>query len=86
VKRYLALLLSLGCGHSPTGIGESSRCQETSLKTTEAVRTFMVPGDSRVYALEIGVCSYVVDLPQAQVMDSIRLVFSTQNVVNRRVR
>jgi hypothetical protein len=82
VKKLVPLILFLACSHEPTGIGEQSRC----IKTTEAVQTFMLLGDPNVYALEIGACTYRVDLPQASVRDSVHVSFSLENVVNRRVR
>jgi hypothetical protein len=82
VKKFAALLFLAACNHSPTGRGEESRC----VKTTEAVQTFMLAGDPNVYALEIGACTYRVDLPQASVRDSVHVSFSLENVVNRRVR
>lgn len=41
-------------------IGQTLRCQ----KTVAAVEAVAVKGDSRTHRVEVGVCSYPVDLPR----------------------
>jgi hypothetical protein len=82
VKRYLALILVLGCGHSPTDIGEASRCQEPNVKIAEAVQTFRLAGQTQAYALEVGACVYPIS-GTAMVRDSVHISFSLEQVVRR---
>jgi hypothetical protein len=81
VKKFAVLLLLAACNHSPTGIGEVSRCQ----KTTEATQTFRLAGQTQAYAMEIGACVYPVSGTAVE-RDSVHITFSLENVVNRRVR
>jgi hypothetical protein len=77
MKRLAILLLLVGCGHSPTGIGDVSPC----VKTTAAVRTFTLRGDANTYALEVGLCAYKVDGNASQVADSLVIVVSRDQLI-----